>query len=97
MEPCYTSFIESMGKHSDHRLIRRREAFVNKPHDFVIEVQLQDIRSFLLSITRGSPTEHAWLEMNQIRSNSFHKIFPEQVFEEEITGLRRGLLAGGRR
>jgi hypothetical protein len=94
-EPCYTAFIEKVEKNSDHRWIRRREYFVNNPRDFVIEVQLQDIRSFLLSISRGSPTEHAWLKMNQIRSNSFYKIFPEQVFEEEITQLRNRLLADG--
>jgi hypothetical protein len=77
---------------AQEELLRRREHFVNNPRDFVIEVQLQDIRSFLLSISRGSPTEHAWLKMNQIRSNSLYKIFPEQVFEEEITRLRSRLL-----
>jgi hypothetical protein len=55
-------------------------------------VQLQDIRSFLLSITRGSPTEHAWLKMNQIRSNSFYKLFPKEIFAEEIAKLKLWLV-----
>jgi hypothetical protein len=70
----------------------RLEFFTSHPRDFVIEVQLQDIRSFLLSITRGSPTEHAWLKMNQIRSNSFYKLFPKEIFAEEIAKLKLRLL-----
>jgi hypothetical protein len=76
-------------------LKQRRDYFVNNPRDFVIEVQLQDIRSFLLSIASGSPTEHAWLKMNQIRSNSFYKLFPKEIFEEEVGKLKLSMLSAG--
>jgi hypothetical protein len=73
----------------------RLQDFVNHPSDFVIEVQLQDIRSYLLSIAEGSPTAHAWLKMNQIRSNSFYKFFPAEIYEPEITRLKLDLLRRG--
>jgi hypothetical protein len=73
----------------------RLHYFLNHPSDFVIEVQLQDIRSYLLSIAEGSPTAHAWLKMNQIRSNSFYKFFPAEIYEPEITRLKLDLLGRG--
>ena len=69
-------------------LKRQLHHFVNNPKDFVIEVQLQDIKSYLLSIARGSPTEHACLKMNQIRSNSFYKFFPKEIFEKEMKNVK---------
>jgi len=70
----------------------RLEYFVNHPSDFVIEVQLQDIKSYLLSIAKGSSTDHEWLKMNQIRSNSFYKFFPREIYERDITRLKQRLL-----
>jgi hypothetical protein len=70
----------------------RLEYFLNHPRDFVIEVQLQDIESYLLSIARGSPTAHAWLKTNQIRSNSFYKFFPKEIYERDIARLKLTLL-----
>lgn len=55
-------------------------------------VQLQDIKSYLLSIAKGSPTEHAWLKMNQIRSNSFYKFFPKEIFQKELYNVKMNLL-----
>jgi hypothetical protein len=76
-------------------LKQRLDYFVNNPRDFVIEVQLQDMRSFLLSMARGSRTDHAWLKMNQIRSNSFYKLFPKEIFEEEVGKLKLSMLSAG--
>ncbi len=70
----------------------RLEYFVSHPSDFVIEVQLQDIKSYLLSIAKGSSTAHGWLKMNQIRSNSFYKFFPKEIYEPELVQLKLGLL-----
>ncbi len=70
----------------------RLNYFFNNPRDFVIEVQLQDIRSYLLSIVDGSHTSHDRLKMNQIRSNSFYKIFPGEIYEKDIKGLKQSLL-----
>ena len=81
----------------DNRLARkelrsRLQYFFNHPSDFVIEVQLQDIKSYLLSIAMGSATTHAWLKMNQIRSNSFYKFFPKEIYERELRKLKLRLL-----
>jgi hypothetical protein len=73
-------------------LKNRLEYFVNHPSDFVIEVQLQDIKSYLLSIAKGSSTSHTWLKMNQIRSNSFYKFFPREIYERDIIRLKQRLL-----
>ncbi len=59
----------------------------------MIEVQLQDIKSYLLSIAKGSSTAHGWLKMNQIRSNSFYKFFPSEIYERDVTLLKLRLLA----
>jgi hypothetical protein len=70
----------------------RLKYLINNPLDFVIEVQLQDIESHLQSIARGSPTEHALLKKNQIRSNSFYKLFPEEIYKDELIKLKEQML-----
>ena len=70
----------------------RLQYLINNPRDFVIEVQLQDIESHLQSIARGSPTEHALLKKNQIRSNSFYKLFPEEIYKDELIKLKERML-----
>lgn len=70
----------------------RREYFQNKPKDCVVEVQLQDVDSYLLSNVKGSPSEHARLKMNQIRHNSFFKFFPREIYEPVLLELRDQLL-----
>ena len=70
----------------------RLQYLINNPRDFVIEVQLQDIESHLQSIARDSPTEHALLKKNQIRSNSFYKFFPEEIYKDELLKLRERML-----
>ncbi len=84
------------GNREAQRELRNRLAyFVNHPSDFVIEVQLQDIKSYLLSIAKGSSTAHASLKMNQIRSNSFYKFFPGEIYEREVAELKLKLLGQG--
>jgi hypothetical protein len=83
----------------DHPVARRElrkrlQYFFDHPCDFVIEVQLQDIQSYLLSIAKGSSTAHAWLKMNQIRSNSFYKFFPSEIYERDLARLKLKLLRG---
>jgi hypothetical protein len=70
----------------------RLQYFINTPRDFVIEVQLQDMESHLQSIAKGSPTEHALLKKNQIRSNSFYKFFPEEIYKDELIRLKERML-----
>jgi hypothetical protein len=70
----------------------RLQHFINTPRDFVIEVQLQDIESHLQSVAKGSPTEHALLKKNQIRSNSFYKFFPEEIYKDELMQLKERML-----
>ena len=74
----------------------RLQYFIENPRDFVIEVQLQDIESHLQSIAKGSPTEHALLKKNQIRSNSFYKFFPEEIYKDELIKLKGRILAASR-
>jgi len=77
---------------AQRELRSRMRHFQSRPSDFVIEVQLQDIRSYLLSIAGGSPTAHTFLKTNQIRSNSFFKFFPSEIYEGEIRALKLRLL-----
>ncbi len=79
-------------KHFNDRLRDLR----SQPSDFVIEVQLQDITSYLLSIAEGSPTTHACLKTNQVRSNSFYKVFPAEIYERYIRDLKLRLLGQGK-
>ncbi|MFC1888722.1 hypothetical protein ACFL4G_03090 [Thermodesulfobacteriota bacterium] len=79
-------------KRAQEELTKQLQYFVNNPRDFVIEVQLQDIKSYLLSMAKGSPTEHARLKISQIRSNSFYKFFPKEIFQEEINRLKEKIL-----
>jgi hypothetical protein len=72
----------------------RLQYFVDHPSDFVIEVQLQDIKSYLLSIAKGSSTAHTWLKMNQIRSNSFYKFFPSEIYAQDMDRLKLRVLGG---
>ena len=67
--------------------------FKERPLDFVVEVQLQDINSYLLSIARGSNTEHTVLKQNQILGNSFYKLFPKEIYEKKLILLRKKILA----
>jgi len=79
-------------KRAQEELKKRLHYLANNPKDFVIEVQLQDINSYFLSIARGSPTNHKKLKMEQIRNNSFYKVFPKEIYEHQVNELKRQLL-----
>jgi len=68
--------------------------YLQKPKNTVVEIQVQDLTSYLLSISKESTTDHDKLKMNQIRSNSFYKIFPSEIYEEEIKKLKLKILCG---
>jgi hypothetical protein len=67
--------------------------FLDNPKDFVVEVQLQDLSSYLSGIATGSSASHAQLKMNQIRLNSFFKFFPQEIYASELRSLRDQILA----
>lgn len=77
-------------------LKKKIEYFKEYPKDFVVEVQLQDINSYLLGNAKGSRADHSFLKMNQIRSNSFFKLFPKEIYKEEIDNLKYSILYGNR-
>ncbi len=84
--------ISDSNKIIQEKLNRRLQYFLNNPQDFVIEVQLQDLESYLRSITRGSQTDHRILKMSQIRNNSFYKLWPKEIYENEILALKLKIL-----
>jgi hypothetical protein len=76
-----------------NRFFRKRlDYYLSNPQDSPIEVQLQDINSYLQSITKGSSTEHALLKKKQVRSNSFYKLFPKEIYENKIFELKIKIL-----
>lgn len=89
-----SKIVQLAGKNTglQKELMNRLRYFKNRPQDFVVEVQIQDLNSHLLSIAKGSPTDHAFLKMNQIRSNSFYKFFPQEIYEPVCRKLRKDML-----
>ncbi len=74
--------------HAQKELKERYMFLVDNPTDFIMEVQLQDVNSYLQSIVHGSPTAHTLLKKNQVRSNSFYKFFPKEIYEKDILALK---------
>ncbi|HPO06010.1 MAG TPA: hypothetical protein PLQ36_02795, partial [Candidatus Gracilibacteria bacterium] len=66
----------------------------DNPHDYVVEIQIQDLASYLQGITKGSPADHSALKMNQVRKNSFYKFFPAEIYEEDLQNLKKQILTG---
>lgn len=54
----------------------------NNPESFIIEIQIQDLSSYLLSIAHGSDSNHKILKMKQIRFDSFQKFFPKEIYHD---------------
>jgi hypothetical protein len=77
-------------------LSRTLAVYLNHPRDFVIEVQLQDLKSYLQSVVHGSPTEHRRLKRNQVRGCSFYKFFPKEIYERDVSLLAKRLMNGSR-
>lgn len=84
--------LTKFNKLAQQQLLKRYDFFLNHPRDHVIEVQLQDLRSYLYSMASGSPTEHSVLKMHQIRKNSYYKLFPKEIYSDAIKNLRINML-----
>ena len=65
------------------------------PVNNIVEVQVQDLESYLLSMAKESTTEHARLKMNEIRQNSFFKLFPVEVYKREIEKVKQKIIRNG--
>jgi hypothetical protein len=72
----------------------RIEYFINNPRDFVLEVQIQDLKSYLLSMGNGSLPHHDNLKMTQIKENTFFKLFPVEIYKKELWQLKEEILNG---
>lgn len=68
------------------------ESYKNKPQDVIVEVQLQDLQSYLRNIAKGNPAEHSMLKMKQVRLDSFYKFFPKEIYNKSLISLRKRLL-----
>jgi len=77
---------------AQNEIRNRIDYFQKRPRDFVVEVQIQQLTSHLLSIAKGSITDHTYLKRNQIRTNSFYKFFPKEIYKQELYKLRKKLL-----
>jgi len=77
------------------KLLQEQFNYLNEiPKDYVIEIQIQDLKSYILNICEQSSTNHPILKMNQARTNTFYKLFPRQIYEKELQNLKLKLLNG---
>gem|GEM_PF-1923699 len=92
--PHLADLIEKAGQypHLQKMLTQQAAHWIDKPLDVVVEIQIQDIDSYLQSIAPGSSSQHAALKMNQIRANSFCKFFPEEIYADALFELRNQIL-----
>ncbi|MFW6285635.1 MAG: hypothetical protein ACOC16_00525 [Nanoarchaeota archaeon] len=74
-------------------LNERINYFYNNPKDFVVEVQIQDLKSYLLSAAKGSLPFHDNLKMTQIKENTFYKLFPVEIYKSEFVKLKSKILS----
>lgn len=79
-------------KEAQNKLKEHLEYLKDHPKDFIVEVQLQDIRSYLQSICKGSSSYHPYLKKRQIRDNSFYKLFPKEIYMDELKKLKKKIL-----
>ncbi len=73
-------------------LLKKISYYMKRPVNYIVEVQIQDLESYLLSIAKGSLTDHEKLKLKQIRSNSFYKLFPKEIYEPTLINLKNTLL-----
>lgn len=74
-------------------LQRIRLIYENRPFDLQVEIQIQDLQSYLLSKTFGSAAEHAALKRSQVLQSSLYKLFPKKVYEPFLLKLKEQFLA----
>lgn len=79
-------------KKYENEFIKTLNYFDKRPIDFIIEVQIQDLKSYLLGVAKGSLAHHNHLKRNQVLSNTFFKIFPKEIYEKELIDFKNKLL-----
>ncbi len=75
-------------KEIQRMITKKIDEMQKSPVNTVIEVQVHDLESYLLSIAKGNSAEHAKLKMNEIRRNSLFKLFPAEIYKKELRRLR---------
>ena len=70
-----------------------KEKYLNKPFDLQVEIQIQDINSYLLSKCKGSITDHDTLKKHQVLSSSLYKLFPKEIYEKYLLKVKEQFLA----
>jgi hypothetical protein len=66
--------------------------YMENPRYFIAEVQVQDLKSYLLSNTKGSIPHHSMLKLAQIKENTFHKLFPVEIYKKTLWELKERIL-----
>ncbi len=85
----------SLTKENDEvkKLLREQLEYLKKhPKDFIVEVQIQDMQSYLQGICRGTNSYHDYMKRRQIRDNSFYKMFPKEIYEDELNKLKKNII-----
>jgi len=70
-----------------------KERLIQKPFDLQVEIQIQDLHSYLLSKCFGSSTEHEALKRNQVLSSTLYKVFPKKIYQPELLNLKENFLS----
>jgi hypothetical protein len=71
----------SLKKKEAEKLHRLKGAYENKPFDIYLEIQIQELKSYLLSKCYGSEIEHRLHKSRQVMSSTFYKLFPRKIYE----------------
>ncbi|MBN2403402.1 MAG: hypothetical protein JXN64_13540 [Spirochaetes bacterium] len=58
-----------------------KDVYESKPFDIYLEIQIQELKSYLLSKCYGSEIEHRLHKSRQVMSSSFYKLFPRKIYE----------------
>jgi hypothetical protein len=62
----------------------RIKHYLKHPFNAVCELQIQDFDSYLLGMAYGSATDHNKLKENQVKASSFYKLFPKEIYKNDI-------------
>lgn len=84
--------IQKKERELDH-LKRIKSIYDSKSFDLQVEIQIQDLQSYLLSKCFGSSTEHAALKREQVLRSTLYKLFPKQIYEPFLMKLREKFLS----
>lgn len=70
------------------KLGRLKKFYEKKPFDIYLEIQIQELKSYLLSRCPGSEIEHKLHKHRQVMSSSFYKLFPRKIYEPVLAKLK---------